>query len=600
MSTAGGVLPGWEVGEYGEYAGDDRSPLMPAVRRWLTPVNVAIAVMTLIGLGLRLWQFSRSGSLSGIVEYDDGPYVGSAILLTHGILPYRDYIFVQPPGITLIMFPVALLARVGLIGLPAVMTIGRVLTALVSSAGIALLGLLIRHRGVAAVTLACGLLAVYTDSIAAAHTVLVEPWLTLFCLTGALLVFDRDRLTSNPKRLMWGGVIFGCAGAIEGWAIVPVLVITLFCLPRVRRAARFVAGVAAGFLVPVLPFALASPRGFYAGVITAQIGSRPNAIRVSTLYRFKLMSGLDSLHPWSGYETLLVMLGLVGTVVIAMIVAWLVSGRGPRPLDWFAVLVAAGIVVMFLSPSQFLYHFMGFLGPFLALALALSISRCATVLHEVLPVGRLDWPGGVLTAAVVPVIGVFAVLQANALGSFPPWPVVSPTIESLIPPGSCVLSDTAPILIMTSRLVSDKPGCITMLDSMGADLELSHGLKPDTGAWRVTAVEEMWWRAFRNAQYVLLRINTQVSPRVAWTPALRHYFYTNFKLLYSQNFPVYNSGTFNDLTASFSLYARDGLPGTAGRASVSAGSHSPQHGRHQRGHSGPSGQRAAGGARTSR
>ena len=67
-----------------------------------------------------------------------------------------------------------------------------------------LAGLLVRHRGLLAVTVACGILAVYPDSVQAAHTVLLEPWLVLFCLLGALAVFDGDRLASS-RRLVWGG-----------------------------------------------------------------------------------------------------------------------------------------------------------------------------------------------------------------------------------------------------------------------------------------------------------------------------------------------------------------------------------------------------------
>ncbi|MGN6374578.1 MAG: energy transducer TonB family protein, partial [Sphingomonas sp.] len=42
--------------------------------------------------------------------------------------------------------------------------------------------------------------------------------------------------------------------SIEGWAIIPVLVVAAICLPWVRRTVTFAAGVAAGFLVPVVPF----------------------------------------------------------------------------------------------------------------------------------------------------------------------------------------------------------------------------------------------------------------------------------------------------------------------------------------------------------
>ena len=53
---------------------------------------------------------------------------------------------------------------------------------------------------------------------------LLEPWLVLFCLLGALAVFDGDRLAGSRRRLVWGGVAFGFAGAVKVWAILPVLV----------------------------------------------------------------------------------------------------------------------------------------------------------------------------------------------------------------------------------------------------------------------------------------------------------------------------------------------------------------------------------------
>ena len=93
--------------------------------------------------------------------------------------------------------------------------------------------------------MACGVLAVYPDSIAAAHTVLVEPWLVLFCLAGAVAVFDGDRLAGG-RRLVLGGVAFGVAGAVEAWAIVPALVVFTLCLCRARRAVAFGAATDAG------------------------------------------------------------------------------------------------------------------------------------------------------------------------------------------------------------------------------------------------------------------------------------------------------------------------------------------------------------------
>ena len=119
--------------------------------RWTRPdpVTAAIVIMTALGLALRLYQLSRPDYLIGVTEYDDGTDFGSAVLLIHGDLPYRDFIMVQPPGITLLMAPVALVTKG--IGTAWGMGVGRILTALAGAAAVAMGGLLVRHRGLLAV-----------------------------------------------------------------------------------------------------------------------------------------------------------------------------------------------------------------------------------------------------------------------------------------------------------------------------------------------------------------------------------------------------------------------------------------------------------------
>src|SRR5690348_12358109 len=193
-----------------------------------TAVNAIIGLTTLLALSLRVYLTARPGLLA-VTQYDDGPYFGSAVRLVHGVLPYRDFSFVQPPGITLLMAPVAAVSNV--IGTAWGLVLARFLTVAAATAAVPLAGLLVRHRGPAAVLLACGTLAVYPPSAAAAHTVLLEPWLVLACLAGALAVFEGDRLAS-PQRLAWGGAAFGVAGAVKIWAIVTVLVLLALCLPQ--------------------------------------------------------------------------------------------------------------------------------------------------------------------------------------------------------------------------------------------------------------------------------------------------------------------------------------------------------------------------------
>src|SRR5215467_3204914 len=337
---------------------------------WLSPVNLAIALTTLVALVLRGYLLLRPGLLT-VTQYDDGPYFGSAVRLVHGVLPYRDYAFVQPPGITVLMSPVALLTY--LTGTAWGLGLARILTVLAGAAAVTLAGLLVRHRGTLAVLLAGGVLALYAPAAGASRTVLLEPWLVLFCLIGAVTVFDGDRVTASTRRLVWGGVLFGFAGAIKAWAIVPVLVVAGLCVRNLRRTAMFVAGVAAGFLVTTLPFAAASPRLFYDDVLVAQLARIGE--RAPVWHRLQSMIGIPGAGEWTNSTLLTACIALVAFVILAQVAAWLVTRQPMPPLDWFATLSAAVIVAIFLWPAYFASHYSAFLGPFLAIALALPVSR---------------------------------------------------------------------------------------------------------------------------------------------------------------------------------------------------------------------------------
>jgi len=506
---------------------------------------VVIVAATLLALWLRVYyQYVRPGFLLGVNEYDDGPYFGGAVRLVHGALPYRDFIFVQPPGITLLMSPVGLLAD--WTGTAWGLAIGRLLTVAAGTASVVLGGLLVRHRGLLAVLCTCGILAIYPDAVAAAHTVLVEPWLVLFCLAGAVAVFDGDAVAASTKRLVLGGVAFGFAGAVEAWAIVPVIMVLALCLPHLRRAARFAAGVAAGFLVPVLPFVAAGPSQFYRSLIVAQIGYRAHAYRIGAWFRLRNMTGIPGAQSWAHSTVLAVALAIVAFVAAAQATGWLATRRPPPALDWFATLSAALVVIMFLWPPQFHYHFSAFLAPFLGLSIALAATRLVAGAERLaggLSAKRWLWPAAAGLAAVAVVVA--AVFQGTS--ERPDRPVIGPippALVSKIPAGACVLTDQVSLTIAANRFVSDVPGCPLMVDTLGTDLALSDGLKPATGAARVPAVTAVWREAFGRAQYVLLtRINAR---RIPWSPALTAYFDGNFAQIFQSQ---------NRLT----LYVRKGL-----------------------------------------
>jgi hypothetical protein len=490
------VKPGAEAHAGGSLT---RSRLAAA---WRDPVTVVIAAATVLALGLRAYELSLPGYLLGLTEYDDGSYFGSAVHLVEGILPYRDFIFVQPPGIILLMSPAALVAK--LTGTASGMAIGRVLTVLASAGGVVLAGLLVRHRGALAALIACGVLAVFPDSIAAAHTVLVEPWLVLFCL------------------------------------------------PWARRAVTFAAGVAAGFLVPVVPFMALAPARFYQSLIVAQVGDRSQTLRVPIWIRLQEMTGLSHVHlpgqadllvaqlhlrqhPTVVFTAVILVLLTVG-VLAALVVA---TRRPPTPLEGFALATTALIVAIFLWPTQFHYHFTAFLAPFLGLAIALPVSRLVALRRgsgaEEGPgqaarrgAGPLAW---VVTGLAAAVLVVFTIFQVRAEGKLrailpPTGPESIATFARAIPPGSCVATDEVSLLILANRFITDVPGCSAMVDGTGTDLALSDGGTPGTGAGRDPEVAAAWRQEFAHAQYAWFSAFSY--RRIAWSPALRRYFTSHF------------------------------------------------------------------------
>jgi hypothetical protein len=338
---------------------------------------LAIMVASILGLILRLYMLARPNYLLGLTGYDDGVDFGAALRLVDGALPYRDFAFVQPPGIAVLLAPVAALAK--LTGsTDAGLAVARLLTALVGAANITLVGLLIRHRGAVAAAVACGLFAVSPDAILASHSVLLEPWLVLFVLAGVLLLFDRDHLTTSSRRVVIGGGLLGFACAIKVWAVIPVAVLTI-CFVATgagrRRTLRLVAGVIGGAAVFTVPFAAVGPNAFLRDVVFAQL-ARGDVTRVAVIDRLVSFTGLRDLQPAPGV-TIAVASAMFGAVALYFAVPWVHARRRQATLDWFVMMTAAAVAAAFLWPADYYSHYDAFLEPFLVCALALPVATLA-------------------------------------------------------------------------------------------------------------------------------------------------------------------------------------------------------------------------------
>jgi len=530
---------------------------------WLSPPGIVILAASGLALALRLYVLSRPGYLTGVTEYDDGVYLGGAIRLISGALPYRDFALVQPPGILLLMAPVAVIAKVSTA--THAMAAARLLTVLASTACVPLVGHLVRYRGAFVTVVSCGILAVYPDDITTAHTLILEPWMNVLVLIGVCTAFRRGRLASR-QRLVWAGVAIGFAGAVKYWAALPALALLVVCLvtpengraargadgagaggvtrrgrgPAGRRAWLLAAGVVAGFAVPVLPFAVTGPGLFLRSTLLDQAvragTSVPASLRLAHITGLiDLLNGHGQLTLHSGTHSLFASGGtaavqttsagwaplILAALVVAVIACGYILRPGrPSPLEWYVLACGAGAVAAVLAYSAFFYHYADFVAPWLAMSAGCAAGTLGRALAA-----RPGARRSLIAAVAVLVLGL-AVFQARELSG-----LRAPDIygdKAVIPAGACVVSDEVSLTIAANRF-STRPGCPAVLDSLATTLVEDNGVSVQGGAKSSARTVAAWRRIFAHAEYVWL--SSQSGRRIPWTNALTQWFEHHFTLL---------------------------------------------------------------------
>lgn len=202
--------------------------------RWLLFVIAAGAWV------LRVSPFFRvDGVLGWPVDYDEGVYVAASALTFRGTFPYRDFVFVHPPGAPLLFG----LVTAWPIKPSTMLTAIRIAMTFVGACNVLLLGLIVRrHAGLVGGVLAAILYATYPEAVYAERGAYLEPLLNLACLVFvAIWTSDRPRAAAY-----FGGLLL----LIKSWGLFWIIG-ALAAAPNRRQAIRLV--VTAGFaLVPLL------------------------------------------------------------------------------------------------------------------------------------------------------------------------------------------------------------------------------------------------------------------------------------------------------------------------------------------------------------
>ena len=256
-----------------------------------------LLALAAVAFAIRAVPVLLGGGMLGLQGYDDGVYFGAATALVHGVIPYRDFLLLHPPGIVVGLSPLAALGN--LTGDPTAFGIARATIMLLGAVNTVLVGLVAgRHDRLAGLT-AAALYAVWsTASNFERTTDLHAPQSTLLLL--ALLALSaHDRV--SPRRAGFAGVALGLATTVQLWQAVSVIVVFGWLVLGARKRegdglrpiVAFAGGAAIAFGLVCLPFLAAAPEAMVRYVLIDQI-SRPNQ-GVGIIERLRALEGLPQL-----------------------------------------------------------------------------------------------------------------------------------------------------------------------------------------------------------------------------------------------------------------------------------------------------------------
>ena len=342
-----------------------------SLRAWL-PSLALIAVTAFL---LRLVPVLSGGGLYGRGNYDDGVYYAAAAGFVHGLLPYRDFLLLHPPGIVLALTPFAALA--GLVGDPTALAVGRVTFMMIGAVNAVLVAVVLRRLGLAAALTGGLLYAVALPAVYVEHTTLLEPLATT-CLVAALALLGyAHRTTPHPvPALVTAGALLGVSSSIKIWGVILAAAVLIGVLVMLgwRRALIVAGGGLAGAVAICGPFFAAAPVQMWQLVVVSQLGRPPTG--TGWVGRAWMITGLSAFGRTPVWWALL-LAGLI--VAAATVAAW------QSPVGRLAVgVLAATLVLLFAMPSWFLHYAALSVAP-LALVIGAAAGWVAARVRRLLP-----------------------------------------------------------------------------------------------------------------------------------------------------------------------------------------------------------------------
>jgi alpha-1,2-mannosyltransferase len=410
--------------------------MLPAAAVWLP-----IALLAFVA---RLLPTLHGGGLGGYDDYDDGVYFAGSQALIAGRLPYRDFVLLHPPGILLVLSPLAALARV--VSDHRAFELARVAFMALGALNAVLIAAVARRSrlaGPVAAVVAGILYALWPPAIEAESTTMLEPLNTLGLLVALLLLYRRP---PRAHQEFLAGAALGAATAVKVWGLLPLIVVLGWelVLRRPSAAARVALGATCAVTVMCLPFFFGAPGPMYRMVVVDQL--QRGEVNGAVLDRLSGILGVSRFQ--SGARPPGWLLAAAVAVVCALVVAGAAIDRA-----WLVTALLAALVTVLLQAPAFFDHYAALAAaPLLILAgagsaaLAALAARHMRVRSPVLRGARV--PAVALAMTVTPVTVFACVVAGLQRGS--PFP--GARLHQAAAASRCVTADSPVVLIQMDLL----------------------------------------------------------------------------------------------------------------------------------------------------
>lgn len=228
--------------------------------------QVALGVIAFSAFLLRVFPFfGPDGAWSYRVDYDEGVYFSTASLLLDGVLPYRDFVFVHPPGL-LVFLSLTSWTR-SFLGVDGAFALSRWIAALLGTLNVLLVARLLLRWPLSWWAALCGaaFYATYPELVQVERGPFLEPLLNLVCLSLATAVVDASTSAQRTRWIWISGALAGAAVSIKLWALIWIAgaLWGLSTFATRRELLQFIAAAALSWAIIVLPFALQAPAAFF-------------------------------------------------------------------------------------------------------------------------------------------------------------------------------------------------------------------------------------------------------------------------------------------------------------------------------------------------